>query len=261
MSAVHANEAILIYTMGKVGTNSIVQAIRRAGLPVYNGHTLNKEALWQRIEMAKLRNRTPITDLRALDFLEHVEPHVKTIRMVTSVRESVGRNMSGFFQTLWRHGITPPYEGVRVEDLIKLFFEKFNHQRPDQWFRQEFRKALSVDPFHFGFDPSIGFLRFRSGRFEILFVQIELGAARLSSLISEFLGSEIIIGHTGKGQFKQYGSLYDEFKRKIVFPEEHLQGLMESRVMQSFYTEKQRQHVMRYYLKEIPALHPFPTST
>ena len=251
-------EPILVFTMGKVGTESIVRALRKSGANVYKAHNLRKDVLQQRIEKARARNKEPKTDLMALEFVDKIRPNVDRIKTITIVRESVGRNISGFFQTLWRHGIEPPFNDVEVESLIKLFFDKFNHERPDKWFCHDFETQTGVKPFAFGFDPSVGYHRLSSDKYDILFMQIELGNKILGELISDFVGLKVDVIHEHKGIDKTYGQLYNDFKRTMEFPREYLINLMESRVMQSFYSEEQRQHIVSFYMKEVHALLPFP---
>lgn len=250
---------ILVYTMGKVGTGSIIQAIADRRTTVYKAHSLDRRVLEHRIERAKERDKEPETDLLALDFVLNILPQAERIQTITVVRESIGRNISGFFQSLWRHGLNPPYASVRAEDLVDLFFRKYNHDRPDQWFRQEFRKFIGVRPFDFGFDPAAGHHRFQSGRFDVLMMQAELGTAQTSVRVSDFLGLDVVIERThNQSEQKGYGELYRRFKQIIEFPHSYLEHICRSRVMRRFYTEEQREHMVRFYRREIPALHPFP---
>lgn len=249
---------VLIYTMGKCGTRALKAAVRDAGLPVYKAHNLHAALLEERITRARARGREPVSDIGALEFVRNVMPGAKTIRTVVVVRESVGRNVSGFFQTLWRHGLTPPYAGVTGADLVPLFFERFNHERPDQWFTQEFRRTLRVDPFALGFDAGAGHHRFRSGRFDVLMLQLELGNERMGEVVSTFLGQPVRIGHVHESAGKEYGELNREFKRMVRFPPEYLARIMQSRVMQTFYTAAQREHLCAWYRGEAAALAPLP---
>jgi hypothetical protein len=254
----YRDEPILVFTMGKVGTESIVRALTKSEVNVYKAHSLRKDVLQERIKKARERNTEPRTDLIALEFVEKIQPTSDRIKMITVVRESVGRNISGFFQTLWRHGIEPPFNDIKVEALIELFFDKFNHERPDKWFNQEFETQIGLKPFALDFDPSIGHIRISSGKYDILFMQIELGNKILSELISEFVGIKVDIIHEHKGTDETYGQLYKEFKRTIEFPVGYLANIMKSRVMQSFYSNDQRQHIVNFYMKEAHALLPFP---
>jgi hypothetical protein len=253
---------ILVYTMGKVGTGSLIQGIAESGLTVYKAHTLDPVVLAQRIQRARARGKEPDTDVMALDFVRDVLPGAELVRTITVVRESVGRNMSGFFQSLWRFGVQPPWDAVRPEDLVRLFFSEYNHARPNRWFRQEFRRFVQARPFELGFDAARGHHRFRSGRFDVLLLQSKLDTARASALVSEFLGAPVTVAraHNISAQ-KDYGDLYRRFKEAIEFPESYLERICRSAVMRAFYTPEQCEHVRRFYRREIAALHPFPRPT
>lgn len=251
-------EPVLIYTMGKCGTRALKAAVREAGLPVYKAHNLHAPLLEERIARARERGHEPVSDIGALDFVRNVMPGARVIRTVVVVRESVGRNVSGFFQTLWRHGLKPPYAGVTGADLVPLFFERFNHERPDQWFTQELRRTLRVDPFALDFDADAGHHRFRSGRFDVLLLQLELGNERMGDLVSAFLERPVRVGNVHESARKEYGDLNREFKRLVRFPPEYLARIMQSRVMQTFYTAAQRDHLCAYYRGEAAALAPLP---
>lgn len=250
---------ILVYTVGKVGSQSLSHAIAEAGRTVFKAHNLDREVLLRRIERAHERGREPETDLLALKFVDEVQPCAEFVRTLTLVRESVGRNISGFFQLLWKYDIHPPYEQVDIGRAIDIFFREFNHDRPDKWFRQEFQKFLHINPFRTGFKPDIGFQELASGRFRVLLLQVELGNETLSRRISDFLGFAVSIDRThNQSGRKEYADLYRRFRETIEFPRVYLDRICNSRVMQRFYSEAQREHVMRYYRREISDLHPFP---
>lgn len=253
-----AGTPILVYTPGKVGTNALRQGLRVAGFTVYKAHSLNATALRARMEQDRARGRVLHTDRATLKFIENVLPDCTDMKTVTLVREVIGRNMSGFFQTLWRHDIKPPYEGVDVDRLIELFFTRFRHDRADAWFGREFVASTGVRPLGAAFDGDAGFGRYRAGRFDVLLLQMELGNEAMARVLSGFVGTPVQIGAANAGHEKPYGRLYEAFKQRIVFPAEYLQRMLASRVMQTFYTETQRGHIGRFYRREIPALYPLP---
>lgn len=250
-------EPVLVFTMGKVGTESLKQCLQEAGVKVYKAHNLRRDVLEERIERARARGKEPKTDLKALDFVKNVHPELKSVKTITVVRESIGRNISGFFQTLWRHGIHPPYEGVNAKDLIELFLEKFNHERPDKWFMYDFASTIGAKPFRMGFDAEAGYHRFNSGKYDVLLLKIELGNQRIGELISEFIDMRIKIEHRHKATNKEYSQLYKDFKKNIVFDRGFLEKMMQGRVMQNYYTEEQRNTVVQYYMREIQEMPVF----
>lgn len=252
-------ESILLFTPGKVGTNALRQGLRDAGLVVHKAHTLNRDVLRTRIARDRASRGRPLhTDRAALRFVESIQPGLPEIKTMTLVRETIGRNMSGFFQTLWRHGYEPPYEGVKVDELIALFFDKFNHMREDAWFEREFGPALGVRPFATAFDPEQGFGEFRVGRYHVLLLQIELGNDRIAGLSSAFVHRRVGLQPANTGSEKLYGQLYASFKQCIVFPDDYLDRQLSGPVMTTFYSAAQREHIRRYYRREIPGLFPLP---
>lgn len=259
---VHRGTApVLLYTAGKVGTNSLRAALRAAGVPVYKAHTLNAAVLRARMDRDRGGRGRPLhTDRATLRYVNDVLPGLAEVRTVTLVRETIGRNMSGFFETLWRRGIQPPYDGVDVDHLVELFFGEFNHARAESWFSDEFGPTVGVTPRGFGFDPERGYCEFASGRFRVLFMQLELGNEHVAQLLSAFTGRPVGVHTANVGTGKPYGGLYAEFKRRIVFPEEYLERQLGGPVMTAFYSAAQREHIRRYYRRQIPHLHPLPRS-
>lgn len=248
----------LVFSMGKVGTSSLLKAMVASGCRAMKAHSLAVGRLQNKIAGDSAGARVLKTDLRALDFAVKVLPGLPVLKVVTPVRESIGRNMSGFFETLWRRGIEPPYTGVSAESLHALYFDSFNHDRPDRWLEQELKPVLGRDALDLEFDAAAGWGRYRLGKVELLLVQIELGNKVLDELVSDFIGRPVEILHKNQGRREPWGQLYAEFKRTIAFPDDYLARVLGGRLMQHFYTEAQREHLRNFYRRQAPSLLPFP---
>jgi hypothetical protein len=250
---------VVVYTMGKVGTQTIVRGLRDAGVDVYKTHSLvrrhlENEVRKSRTEGGKLAKPTAT----GMYLLDEVFPKCDDVKVITLVRESIGRNMSGFFQILHRTGYPEPYDQYDVRDLIRSFFDSFNHSRPEDWFRKDFFVALGCRPFKLDFDPRQGWLRVREGKFDILLVQTELQDVVKKDLIKRFVGCSIDMQRKNRGETKKYGVLYKTFKEQVEFPEEFIDKMMRSAVMRHYYSPEQREHIKRFYRRELSSLHPLP---
>src|SRR5690242_7639081 len=93
--------APVVYTMGKVASSSVVDAIKRAGRPVYHIHSLRNDRLRKLAHFRLDRDEFPDPWVcEAMAWKERLFRRTDRCFYITLVREPIGRNVSGFFQNL-----------------------------------------------------------------------------------------------------------------------------------------------------------------
>lgn len=210
---------ILVYQPGKVGSQTIMNSMLRAGLieHFYSGHlhTLNypemEAAVREAIELkiASLRRRGPI-------------------KIITLVREPLSRDLAFLFEVMvGLEEKLPTLTGTFIEVCSKRM-EKialagdFLFGRPSgqygfqfEWFDYELKRVFGVDVFAHPFDQEKGYTVIRQGDIEVLVIKLEK-LASLEAVVGNFTKSSgLRLVNYNEGADKPYKYLYKDVKKAI----------------------------------------------
>lgn len=219
--------AVLVYTMGKVGSTAVVHALEALPeLAVFHVHHL---------AAAPQRGTGHRRALSALLWRELIAPGVPAA-VITLTREPVARNVSAFFQNLRREaGGAAPWQAPTAT-LVETFLARFDHTRAVRWFDEEPHRALGVDVYAGAFDPAAGHARIAHDRYPTLVLRCELEDAGKGRLIGEFLGlGPLALARANAGQDKAYAAAYAAFRAALQIPAALADALYESRYARHFY--------------------------
>ena len=243
----------VVFTMGKVSSSSISTAIKRAGLPCHDVHSLNDEHL----------------KLMARKFLDHGEfpPRHVCVSMawkgseigvrtrcfyITLVREPVARNLSAFFQNLheFSHGKT-----AVNDELASKTFEKFrgeyNHNVAGTWFDREFNGEVGIDVFNHKFEKSQKFAVNVRRNFAVF--RIDAPTLVKQAVLSRVFGRRIHIQRTNDSSAKDYAELYNRVRRIARFDEAFLDKIYSTRFAKHFWTKRELDQFKAYWLGKADA--------
>jgi hypothetical protein len=254
---------LLVYQMGKVGSSTIVRSLNAIGIdrPVYHPHFLTRE----RISKTEAERRQFFGTERYA-YLKRpwlyaflVKQLNKEMRggkwkVVSLTREPVSRNLSVFFENLEikpldagrRYEISSHYYRIaptiielsRLDVLSALFFEKVNHDSPDQFFEKEIKGILGVDVFKGAFPKSQGYCIYEGAVADILVLRLEDLNRVAGQAFFEFMGiADFELLNTNVGSEKHYAALYNAFKAYVHLPEAYLNRMYGSRYVRHFYSD------------------------
>ncbi|MBN2521819.1 MAG: hypothetical protein JXB24_01030 [Bacteroidales bacterium] len=257
------DDLILVYQMGKVASTGLVNTIREHGLncrvvygfyrhPVDSIFKNYKSSVFYRPFLQRLKYRIKFSLLRMIIMRR------KKVKILSLVREPIARNMSFFFQDiqipimdLHIDKNTVESDEISSDELIISFFTKFNHLQGISWFDDEFKKSTGIDIYKHDFNKKEGFARFSCDGADIMVARME-NLDTLANELSDFLGiPDFVVSETNTGSRKWYSEVYREFKDKIQFNEEYIDGLYKSRFMEYFYSEKEILNFKKHYLKKV----------
>lgn len=216
-------KTILIYQPGKVASTTIYHELKRVHPgPVIHMHTLNDD---QNIDDVK-RAFSRLHELQAL-------PRVK---IITLIREPIGRNLSAFFQNLKKFNQIK-FDGVpfSTEELWDLYMRSEKASFILNWFDLELFENFGIDAFGTPF-PDCGFVRLENDKAEVLIMKHTLHDEEKSQLVSEFTGiNNFTIGYQKNiSSQKWYAPDLDRAK-KNGFPNWYVRKMLESKYAQHFY--------------------------
>lgn len=207
---------VLVYQMGKVGSTSVYDALAESGLDALHIHGLSER-------------------MRSL---------IKTkeeVRVISLVREPVGRRISGFFQNLYMH--TGRYFDPQQDDAARLaedFLSRSEMCQPPTWFEDEFEPALGLDIYGTSFACEQGYQEYKQGALKILVLKVELEDTFKEAAIGAFLGiQDFKLKRSNVSVGKVYADAYREFVRVIDLPDEYLDRMYESSYAKHFYHQRE----------------------
>ncbi|SHM59244.1 putative capsular polysaccharide synthesis family protein [Gracilibacillus kekensis] len=254
---------VLVYQMGKVGSTSIEEGIKELGINVQHIHSLKKPVM---IDQFK--------DLKSLDyyfskkdklvykfkynflFKNLLKTFNKRIKIISIVREPIGRNIGMFFQGIHfpifeinRTYNNRSENAINFSILNQMFLDKFNHRFGVDWFDNEFKQTIGVDVYKYPFNKSKGFEIITTKQYEIMIIKMEK-INELEVEINNFLDRDSFkLNKVNSGYNKWYSDLYSRFKSEFNPSEEYINELYDSDYMRHFYTNDEIDNFKNYWLR------------
>jgi hypothetical protein len=207
------SEVPFVFQMGKVGSTSIARAVD--GLQV---HTVEPSTWVQSLKGGYHRHH-----LNSL-FFRMVEPK----RLITAVREPVGRNLSAFMQNRGE---------MNWGKEQSAFLANYPHNRPLEWFDREILPATGIDVFAEPFPHEKGW-QIISDR--LLIIRCEESDSTKETALSTFLGRPVTLGRANVGSEKTYADDYERLKC-LPLPPDYIDRMLNSRYAAHFYSQEERE--------------------
>jgi len=248
----HDQAPIIVYTMGKVGSQSVFETLNRQdlGVQLYHAHVLNE--LDEIAEAVKIQLPNPVNTLAVIrqgKMLRNLieQDQDKEWRIITLVRDPVAQDVSRFF-----HAIEEVIPNARqrllnneipTEELVEIFIKGWDHQAALSWFDRQVNPVFGIDVFSQPFPKSSKSKRYslmRKGRFSLLIMRLENLNECFSEAIEDFLGiksADLMISNVASD--KWYSKAYSEFLSNAILPTEYLADMYNSKLATHFYTEKE----------------------
>lgn len=206
---------IIIYQMGKVGSTAIAEAIPGA----YHFHSLYGNVscpIIKKIKRIGIWGR--VGKFLKLAVRRFVFRHGGALKVITVIRDPVDRNVSMFFNDLYywlsQHVIDNCIDN-RDDDrssLVDAYVETFDHGYYERWFDKELKRFTGIDVLSVNFDTELGYAVFRGKNCSILLLRYE-SLSVMGPILSDFVGSTVVLSRRNVGARKWYAGLYADFKR------------------------------------------------
>ncbi|NUQ82463.1 MAG: hypothetical protein HUU10_12695 [Bacteroidetes bacterium] len=218
------HQPVWLYQMGKVGSKTVELSIRKSapGLYIEHIHLMNDLD-----EIEKLVRSTRTDPRKTLNQIEmgrqlrakkerYFGPH----RVISLVREPVGRNVSAFFQNMTE--IVPDiFEQAEkgtldFNELSNRFYaDVATHNAPANWFQNQLQPVFGVDVYKYPFPWAQGYQIIKTRNLHLLIIRVEDLNRVFHAAVREFLGIEnAIIDQSNIGETKDYADIYKKFKQR-----------------------------------------------
>lgn len=249
---------IVVYQMGKVGSSSIVASIQQAGLqnPLYQVHYLTQRGIG-RVTRANDHAPEPFhirqsRELRSM--LDHGKNRLKWL-VITPVRDPVARNLSAFFENIfrWVPDFNPRenHSSASIAKLQEIFMEQYPHHVPVTWFEEEFIPSMQINPYSFQFPKKDGFQVLHTASADILLIKLEMIDQIARPVLSQFLSApDFNLCKSNHADHKSYADPYQHFKNTISLPEEYLERMYSSAYSRHFYSRDEIESFMRQWSRK-----------
>ncbi len=215
----------VVFTMGKVGSTSVRNALLRSGLVCFDVHSL--------------KHTNPAANAQA--WHQHARSlrdcgimNADNVAFITLVREPVGRNLSGYFQNLkkWH-----PADMPTVEQAIEGFLRDYHHPLPGQWFQKQFKPFARFNVYEHAFDPETGYaVHRREGQPDVIVMRAELPDQAKADVLSEYYGREVEITRDNTASAKDYSDLYRQAREPGRLPRAYVDEMYDTEYARHFWT-------------------------
>jgi hypothetical protein len=195
---------ILVYTMGKVGSTTVIRALQSAGIAAGRAYPGNIGTL----------------NLDEYD------------GFITMVRDPVARNISQFFET-------QQYVVMNSINPLAAFVDTFNHLEPLRWFDDHIKPILDINVMRKSFHKTRAWEAYGN----LLVIKTEWLSIALADALTEFCGpANYTVEHRAIGVEKfgpVLGEKYQQFLETAKFSEDFLNRLYDTKFMKKFYLKSE----------------------
>jgi hypothetical protein len=145
--------AVIVHSMGKVGSSTVFESINHANINfiAYHTHSLTESALNAQYNALKQKGLPLGLHLYHGKMISKFKNEVKDFKwkVITLVREPISRNISAFFQNIEKH--VPNLKRkcvsqININELIQIFLG-LNNNIPLKWIDSEIKGVFGIDLF------------------------------------------------------------------------------------------------------------------
>jgi hypothetical protein len=234
-------DPVIVYSVGKVGSSSIVNTMRKHGVHEVQPHSLQMSrrgsyfVLPQFTYAEKVYFRFKSWLLRCKTALYLFAQSQKEIKIISLYREPISRNISAFFEQ-YQYVLAKDINDYETEDLINEFWKHANHDAPLIWFDEEINKTFNINVFDYPFDKHKGYIVIKKGNVKLLLLTMEK-MNDLEHEIGDFLNiDDFKLAKTNRAEKKAYSAVYKDFKNDLIIDSAYMDKLYESKSVKYFYT-------------------------
>ncbi|MGI9065254.1 MAG: putative capsular polysaccharide synthesis family protein [Pyrinomonadaceae bacterium] len=229
--------------MGKVGSSTIKLTLDRLNLfQSHQVHRLNPDNIARVKREHESRGwAPPAGDLNGLELYERIIKTRAPAKIITLVREPIGRNFSYYFQNLDKICGTPDaHASIPTEQLVRDFPVEFPYSDdPLTWFEYEFKEVLGLDLYSYELNMGRGFAEVKSDLYDILILRTDTADEIKSEALAKFLEvSRAPLVQANITAHKEQAKAYRKFGNSIQMVPAYLDHMLGSKYSCLFFDEK-----------------------
>jgi hypothetical protein len=232
------NRAI-VFTMGKVGSTAVNQALKRARIPSDHIHTLTERQINAGLAKAKKNKIVPAKHLGTSHKLiqDMKNPEFEPI-YITLIRDPVATNLSAFFTNRKEYELSLEDSELNAESAFNTFLACYPHDTPVTWLNRQFFGELGIDLLsqdfctekRYAFYPDLKTIVFRT----------DCPDSIKGEVLSVVFDREVKVQRSNISDDKVYSGLYKRVRRNAKFSSEYLDRMYESQFAKHFWSDSER---------------------
>jgi hypothetical protein len=232
---------ILVYSMGKVGSLTVFETLKKF-FPPQNVHHLHfLSDYWLKEVLPKTNHTHNINHgLMIRGLIQKARQENRPIKIISLVREPVSREVSNFFQNNVDF-FEGNFSDFKKEELLDTFKKKISFDYLLNWFDSEFFSYTNIDVYSHEFDKNNGFSIINENGFEVLIIRLENLDQCFSLAFQVFLKKNISalrIANQSKDKSESV-EISRFFKKHFKLNPRDLNEIYSSKFMKHFYTSEE----------------------
>jgi hypothetical protein len=254
---------IIIYQMGKVGSQTVYRSLLEAGIknPVYSVHMMAEENISKAEDYYKKIN---LPDAYFLDFGRRIREKLAytehaPLKIITMVRDPIARELSQFFYhplSIAHPILLDPNGHIDNHQVVKYLRKTFMFCDPETnytltWFDNEFKQTLGIDIYRYPFDYDSGYKIISHKNIDLLILRTEDLNQCFTPALMEFLQLVSPIEMVPSNEHNQYKATYKFVKEHFSLPASICARFYESRYAKHFYNETERSGFFKQWSKNL----------
>jgi Putative capsular polysaccharide synthesis protein len=262
-------ECILVHQMGKVGSSTITLSLEKSSYdsPIFHTHVLNPVQLKLKIDRyLSIRSAKGIKKAtwiighlatsKVLSTVIQNKSRKRTWKIITLVREPVGRNISAFFQNIdaYFDDFIERYNRGALNniEISEKFFKEFQHDVPLEWLDLEIKDVFRIDLYKHEFPITKGYsIQSSENGDDCMVIRIEDLNRCHKDAFRDFLGiQDFTLVKENISDTKNYSDIYKSFLKEITFPDWYLERMYSSKYTRHFYSDVEIQEFCKRWGKK-----------
>ncbi len=239
------NEIALIYSIGKVGSATIYNSLKKSekiNFPSFHVHSLQPARIEEQKNYYKssARKSIPFHLLQSTAIAEALQTYDGNLYIFTLIREPISRELSSIFQDSFNFTNAKQITKENISAVVKSKIDALIKELPEiEWFSRELKDVFGIDIFEINFDPSIGYSIQVNGNIHFVLIRLEELNSNFDEITKAIFnrneGIKLMI--TNESSDKFYHESYLEIRKDICLSEPEINKLIESKFIQKFYPD------------------------
>lgn len=253
LTEINDGTPILIYQMGKVGSKSVYNSLKKNLISnvIYHVHFLShsniEEVESYLLSLPHITDKEPLRKSKRVREIIDQSSNSARFKIITMVREPIAREISDLFQNINRElpSINKCNLKEKLNSITAFLHKSFSSfdETDDYactWFDKEIKDVFNFDIYTYSFDKSLGYHIYRNDQFDILIIRLEDLSRCFNRAMSRFFKNDDInftLENSNRSSEKPYRQIYEKVRTNFKLPVEILDKVYSTRYSKHFYSE------------------------
>jgi len=227
------NNIIFIYTPPKVGSTSLVSSIRISASHKFSIIHIHDEIM--------LNFFTGINSITINEIIQYNSYIGKNVYVIDVYRTPIERKFSEFFEKISPYHFNNSEENINNYS-VKRISDRFNKLFPYLGTGDHYIDKYNI-PLPESFDTINKFLNIRCNNINYIKLRLK-DSDKWGKILSQILGTEIVIINDYETNNKIIGNIYKKFKNEYKLPANYFETIKNDKYLLFYYSEEERNNYL-----------------